>query len=195
MAAKIKKGDKVVVLAGKDKGKQGEITAVFPKENKAVVDGVNIAIRHQRQTQTAQGGRVAKAMPIDLSNLSLMDKNGNNLGDKVAFEAFNRQLTPVNRHLGSKLVGASQSVIHGLIQQAEAVAAPRLEQIVADARATMLQTLGNELARLSALKAVNPTVRDSELDHLRELQQELGHLLDQTQLKLDSLRFIVVAHG
>ena len=72
----IKKGDKVVVLAGKDKGKQGEITAVFPKENKAVVDGVNIAIRHQRQTQTTQGGRVAKNMPIDLSNLSLMDKNG-----------------------------------------------------------------------------------------------------------------------
>ena len=76
MAAKIKKGDKVVVLAGKDKGKQGEITAVFPKENKAVVDGVNVAIRHQRQTQTTQGGRVAKNMPIDLSNLSLMDKNG-----------------------------------------------------------------------------------------------------------------------
>lgn len=125
----------------------------------------------------------------------LLDKNGNNLGDKVAFHAFDRQLSPVNRHLGSKLVGASQSVIHGLIQQAEAVAAPRLEQIVADARTTMLQTLGNELARLSALKAVNPTVRDSELDHLRELQQELGHLLDQTQLKLDSLRFIVVAHG
>ena len=76
MAAKLKKGDKVVVLAGKDKGKQGEITAVFPKENKAVVDGVNVAIRHQRQTQTSQGGRVAKAMPIDLSNLSLMDKDG-----------------------------------------------------------------------------------------------------------------------
>ena len=76
MAAKLKKGDKVVVLAGKDKGKQGEITAVFPKENKAVVDGVNIAIRHQRQTQTTQGGRVAKNMPIDLSNLALMDKNG-----------------------------------------------------------------------------------------------------------------------
>lgn len=76
MAAKLKKGDKVVVLAGKDKGKQGEITAVFPKENKAVVDGINIAIRHQRQTQTSQGGRLPKAMPIDLSNLALMDKNG-----------------------------------------------------------------------------------------------------------------------
>ena len=73
---KIRKGDNVIVIAGKDKGKQGEITAVFPKENKAVVDGVNIAIRHTRQSQTSQGGRVAKAMPIDLSNLSLMDKNG-----------------------------------------------------------------------------------------------------------------------
>jgi large subunit ribosomal protein L24 len=76
MAAKLRKGDKVVVLTGKDKGKQGEITAVMPKENKAIVDGVNVAIRHQRQTQTNQGGRQPKAMPIDLSNLALMDKNG-----------------------------------------------------------------------------------------------------------------------
>ena len=76
MAAKLKKGDKVVVLAGKDKGKQGEISAVFPKENKAVVDGVNIAIRHTRQSQTSQGGRVAKSMPIDLSNLAIVDKDG-----------------------------------------------------------------------------------------------------------------------
>ena len=76
MAAKLKKGDKVVVLAGKDKGNQGEITAVMPKDNKAIVDGINIAIRHQRQTQTTQGGRTPKAMPIDLSNLALLDKNG-----------------------------------------------------------------------------------------------------------------------
>ena len=76
MAAKLKKGDTVVVLAGKDKGKQGEITQVLPKENKAVVDGVNIALRHTRQTQTSQGGRVPKNMPIDLSNLALLDKNG-----------------------------------------------------------------------------------------------------------------------
>ena len=76
MAAKLKKGDKVVVLAGKDKGKEGEITAVLPKDNKAIVDGVNIAIRHQRQTQTNQGGRQPKAMPIDLSNLALLDSKG-----------------------------------------------------------------------------------------------------------------------
>ena len=76
MAAKLRKGDKVVVLAGKDKGKQGEITQVMPKDNKAIVDGVNIAIRHTRQSQTAQGGRIPRAMPVDLSNLALLDKNG-----------------------------------------------------------------------------------------------------------------------
>lgn len=76
MAAKLRKGDKVVVLAGKDKGKQGEISAVMPKDNKAVVEGINVAIRHTKQSAGSQGGRLAKAMPIDLSNLSLMDKNG-----------------------------------------------------------------------------------------------------------------------
>ncbi|PAU97574.1 50S ribosomal protein L24 [Paracoccus salipaludis] len=76
MAAKLKKGDRVVVLTGKDKGKTGEITQVLPKDNKAVVDGVNIALRHTRQSQTSQGGRVPKNMPIDLSNLALMDANG-----------------------------------------------------------------------------------------------------------------------
>jgi large subunit ribosomal protein L24 len=76
MAAKLKKGDKVVVLTGKDKGKKGEITQVSPKENKAVVDGVNIAIRHTKQSQASQGGRIPKAMPIDLSNLAIVDSNG-----------------------------------------------------------------------------------------------------------------------
>ena len=76
MAAKLRKGDKVIVLAGKDKGKTGEITSVNPSAGKAVVDGVNMAIRHTRQTQTAQGGRLPKAMPIDLSNLAIVDANG-----------------------------------------------------------------------------------------------------------------------
>jgi large subunit ribosomal protein L24 len=77
MAAKLKKGDKVVVLTGKDKGKQGEIASVDPTSNKAVVEGVNIAIRHTKQSATSQGGRVAKAMPIDLSNLAILDQKGN----------------------------------------------------------------------------------------------------------------------
>jgi large subunit ribosomal protein L24 len=73
MAAKLRKGDRVIVLAGKDKGKKGDITRVIPKENKAVVAGVNIAIRHKRQSQASQGGRTAQEMPIELSNLALID--------------------------------------------------------------------------------------------------------------------------
>ena len=76
MAAKLRKGDNVIVLAGKDKGKKGEITRVMPQDNKAVVSGVNVAIRHTRQSQSSQGGRIAKEMPIDLSNLALLDKEG-----------------------------------------------------------------------------------------------------------------------
>ena len=76
MAAKLKKGDKVVVLAGKDKGKEGTIASVSPKTGKAVVDGVNMAIRHTKQSQATQGGRVPKAMPIDLSNLAFLDAKG-----------------------------------------------------------------------------------------------------------------------
>jgi len=76
MAAKLKKGDKIVVLTGKDKGKQGEITSVSPSTGKAIVDGINVSIRHTKQSQTEQGGRLPKAMPIDLSNLALLDSNG-----------------------------------------------------------------------------------------------------------------------
>ena len=76
MAAKLRKGDQVIVLAGKDKGKKGTISSVDPKAGKAVVDGLNISIRHQKQSQTSQGGRTPKAMPINLSNLAIVDKNG-----------------------------------------------------------------------------------------------------------------------
>ncbi|WP_439154442.1 50S ribosomal protein L24 [Yoonia sp.] len=76
MAAKLRKGDKVIVLAGKDKGKTGEISSVDPKSGKAIVDGVNIAIRHEKQSQSSQGGRTPKAMPIQLSNLAIVDANG-----------------------------------------------------------------------------------------------------------------------
>ena len=76
MAAKLRKGDEVIVLAGKDKGKKGTISSVDPKSGKAVVDGINMAVRHQKQTQATQGGRTPKAMPIQLSNLAIVDKDG-----------------------------------------------------------------------------------------------------------------------
>ena len=73
MAARIRKGDKVVVIAGKDKGKSGEVIRVRPGEGRAVVRGVNVARRHQKQTAQAQGGIIAREMPIHLSNLALQD--------------------------------------------------------------------------------------------------------------------------
>ena len=76
MAAKLKKGDTVIVLTGKDKGKTGAIASVDPKAGKAVVEGLNMAIRATRQSQTQQGGRIPKAMPIALSNLAYVDANG-----------------------------------------------------------------------------------------------------------------------
>jgi large subunit ribosomal protein L24 len=76
MAAKLKKGDTVIVMAGKDKGKEGKIASVDPKSGKAIVDGINISIRATRQSQESQGGLIPKAMPIDLSNLAIKDANG-----------------------------------------------------------------------------------------------------------------------
>jgi large subunit ribosomal protein L24 len=73
MAAKIKKGDKVVVLTGRDKGKTGEVVQVIPKEERAIVRGVNLVRRHQRQTAQQEGGIISKEAPIHLSNLAYAD--------------------------------------------------------------------------------------------------------------------------
>jgi large subunit ribosomal protein L24 len=73
MAAKIKKGDKVVILAGRDKGKTGEVVSVLPVEQRATVRGVNMVKRHQRQTPQQEGGIISKEMPIHLSNIAIAD--------------------------------------------------------------------------------------------------------------------------
>lgn len=70
---KIKKGDRVVVLAGKDKGKKGEVLKVLPKENRVIVNGVNMIKRHQKQSASDEGGIISKEAPIHVSNLSLED--------------------------------------------------------------------------------------------------------------------------
>ena len=70
---KIRKGDKVVVLAGKDKGRTGEVLAVMPKEDRAVVRGLNMVKRHQRQTQTQEAGIINKEASLHLSNLAVAD--------------------------------------------------------------------------------------------------------------------------
>ena len=73
MAAKIKKGDKVVVLTGRDKGRTGEVVQVSPKEERALVRGINLVKRHQRQTASQEGGIISKEAPVHLSNLAVAD--------------------------------------------------------------------------------------------------------------------------
>ncbi|MCG8441703.1 MAG: 50S ribosomal protein L24 [Caulobacterales bacterium] len=89
MAAKIKKGDRVVVLAGRDKGKSGEVLKVFPAKERAIVQGVNVVKRHQRPTQFSAGGILEKEAAIHLSNLAHVDpKDGSptRVGFKVVGE-------------------------------------------------------------------------------------------------------------
>ena len=77
MAAKIKKGDRVVVLAGKDKGRQGKVLRVFPKDERVVVEGLNIAQRHVKPTQgDPQGGIKNKEAPLHVSNVAIVDSKG-----------------------------------------------------------------------------------------------------------------------
>ena len=77
MPARIKKGDRVIVTTGRDKGKRGNVLKVFPKEDRALVTGVNMVKRHQRQTQRLQGGIVSKESPVHLSNLAHVDPKSN----------------------------------------------------------------------------------------------------------------------
>jgi large subunit ribosomal protein L24 len=73
MAARIRKGDNVTVIAGRDKGKTGEVIRVMPAEHRALVRGVNVVRRHQRQSARDQGGIISKESPIHLSNIALVD--------------------------------------------------------------------------------------------------------------------------
>ncbi len=76
MAAKIKKGDTVVVLTGRDSGRSGEVIQVMPKDEKALVRGINLVKKHQKQSQNQEGGIISKEAAIQLSNLALQDANG-----------------------------------------------------------------------------------------------------------------------
>ena len=85
MGVKIKKGDRVIVTTGRDKGKKGEVLKVFPSESRTLISGVNVVKRHQRQTQTQQGGIVQKESTIHLSNLAHVDpKSGD--ASRVGFK-------------------------------------------------------------------------------------------------------------
>ncbi|MEX0407252.1 50S ribosomal protein L24 [Aquibium sp. LZ166] len=99
---KIRKGDKVVVLAGKDKGRTGEVVTVMPKDDKAVVRGINMIRRHQRQSQSQEGGIISKEAPIHLSNLAVADpKDGK--PTRVGFEVKDGKKVRVAKRSGATI--------------------------------------------------------------------------------------------
>ena len=100
---KIKKGDRVVVLQGKDRGKTGEITRVLPTKGKVIVDGINVAKKHQKPTRSMQqGGIIDKAMPIDVSNVSLIDSSGRPTRAGYRVDA-NGEKSRISRRSGGEL--------------------------------------------------------------------------------------------
>lgn len=124
----------------------------------------------------------------------LMDRAGNNLAGKVEFESFNRQLNAVNRHTGSKLVNAVQQDVHHILTQAEKVIVPEAQALIAAAKAEADEKLSAELSRLEALKAVNPNIRDDEVDALESNREQVLASLGEASWRLDALRLIVVTH-
>jgi large subunit ribosomal protein L24 len=108
MAAKIKKGDKVVVLTGRDKGRSGEVIEVRPSDARALVRGVNMVKRHQRQTAQQEGGIISKESTIHLSNLALADpKDGKatRVGFKFVGEGDDRKKVRVAKRSGVEIDG------------------------------------------------------------------------------------------
>jgi large subunit ribosomal protein L24 len=104
MAAKIRKGDKVVVIAGKDKGKTGEVISVHPADERAVVRGVNVAKRHQRQTPSQEGGIIDRELPIHLSNIAIQDPSDGK-PTRVGFQVVDGRKVRVAKRSGERIDG------------------------------------------------------------------------------------------
>ncbi|SDH36836.1 ATP-dependent helicase HepA [Pseudomonas panipatensis] len=121
----------------------------------------------------------------------LLDANGNDLAARVSFETLSDQLESVPRASANKFVQAQRDVLAKQFAVAESKIAPRHAERVEKARQQLLASLDEELARLTALKQVNPSVRDSELEALRQQRDESLAMLDKASLRLEAIRVLV----
>ncbi|WP_437610417.1 RNA polymerase-associated protein RapA [Erwinia sp. V71] len=124
----------------------------------------------------------------------LVDRKGSNLAGKVEFESFNRQLNAVNRHTASKLVNAVQQDVHEILKLSEDQAAAEARVLIDAARQEADEKLSAELSRLEALKAVNPNIREDEIEALENNRAQVLASLNDASWRLDALRLIVVTH-
>ncbi|WP_447078661.1 RNA polymerase-associated protein RapA [Shewanella algae] len=176
-------------------GSETGTTSVAILKNKALPAGtVFLELIYLAQASAPKSSQLYRYLPPTPLRI-LLDKDGNNLSDKVSYEHFDRQLSAVNRHIGSKLVNASQAILHPLLAKGEAHAMEAMSNLQAEAQQQMERQLGAELERLEALKAVNPNIRDAELEYLQNQIAELRGYLDQCQLQLDAVRLVLVSHA
>lgn len=170
-------------------------TSVAVLKNKALPAGtIFLELIYMADASAPKSSQLYRYLPPTPVRI-LLDKNGNNLSDNVTYEGFNKQLSAVNRHIASKLVNASQTVLHPLFAKGEEFAQTELKLLVETARAKMTSQLTVELERLEALKAVNPNIRDEELTHLKDQMTELNGYLDDSLLQLDAVRLVLVSHA
>ncbi|TCV99128.1 RNA polymerase-associated protein RapA [Biostraticola tofi] len=169
-------------------------SAVSLLKNKALPVGTLLVeliyVIESQAPRKLQLNRFLPATPVRL----LLDKNGTDLAAQVEFEQFNRQLNAVKRHTASKLVGAVQQEVHGLLKSSEALVAVQAAQIIKEARKQADDNLSAELSRLEALKAVNPAIRTDELDAAATSRSQILAHLDEANWRLDAIRLIVVTH-
>ncbi|CCW30664.1 RNA polymerase-associated protein rapA [Xenorhabdus nematophila F1] len=124
----------------------------------------------------------------------LLDLKGTDLAPQVEFESFNRQLNAINRHNASKLVNAVQKEVHAILQQSEPLIEKQSRELIEKAKKEADEALSAELSRLEALKAVNPNIRDDELDAIESEHKHVLLNLDQATWRLDAIRLVVVSH-
>lgn len=168
--------------------------AVSLLKNKALPVGTMlmelIYVVEAQAPKSLQLTRFLPPTPIRL----MLDRKGTNLAAQVEFESFNRQLSAVNRHTSSKLVNAVQTDIHDMLKMGEVEVAKQAQSLIDKAKQEASETLTNELTRLNALKAVNPTIRDDELEAIEDNRKQILECLQQASWRLDALRMIVVTH-
>jgi ATP-dependent helicase HepA len=137
-----------------------------------------------------QLGRYLPTTPIRI----LVDKNGNNLADKVSEQVLDKQLSPVKKQMALQLIKALKSQIAPLVAKAETHGAQHIIDIQKKSLTAMQNKLSLEQQRLTALKAINPSVRQEEIDFISQQQDELSHYIDKAQLTFEAIRMIVVTH-